>query len=478
MREFESLDDLNGDGRVTRLEARTYQGRASGAAAAGRRPSSPGGRSPPTSPRPRASSPIARARQYVSEKTQEVTDLTGTAFATTLGGAVVALLVVVAVAAKAMAKMIGRTTQKQAAQPSRAAVLYHSLVESVRSAVETVNGKVPTINLPKLDVDVEAIKASATSMLRVARAHVTHVAKQAGPMFDQHVAKPTKHFVLQVAWPAARKATRDLIQSTAAYVRAAEKWYANLSPLERERLHLFAVSTLCATLAAVAFRLAVANRRLRRKAIEAEATIAALSPATSNTSRMTPMSASRRVGAPVPASSVNTATSSFGYRSAGGTDGEVSSDAVASTPEGYRRLAEHMQANFTKVSSVFHSLDKNGDGRVSKAELLKGLKHMLRQGLGSRRDTTGLDDATLQRMLKSADGNGDGMLDYYEFEAAVEKASRSLYRSKVARKLPMTTDGKGSSKKQGASGGGGARTLAGFGKGLFEALGGKSLGYA
>ena len=53
MREFESLDDLNGDGRVTRLEARTYQGRGSGAgaAAAGRRPSSPGGRSPPTSPR-------------------------------------------------------------------------------------------------------------------------------------------------------------------------------------------------------------------------------------------------------------------------------------------------------------------------------------------------------------------------------------------------------------------------------------------
>ena len=139
------------------------------------------------------------------------------------------------------------------------------------------------------------------------------------------------------------------------------------------------------------------------------------------------------------------------------------------------------------ISHVFKRLDTNSDGRVSRAELVKGIKQVMRNGLQSSGTRAGIDEAIILRMLRHADVDGNGNLDYHEFEKALKKVVRET-RKDVARRLPMTdgaatpttptTPATPKSGKRTSAGGRAGSNGKGFVQGFQEALGAKTFGYA
>ena len=74
-------------------------------------------------------------------------------------------------------------------------------------------------------------------------------------------------------------------------------------------------------------------------------------------------------------------------------------------------MAKLSEEQITRLQQGFTTVDTNGDGQVTKEEL----KSLLSQ-LGES-----IDDAVIDEMIKIADVNGDGKVDFNEFvKAATE----------------------------------------------------------
>jgi Ca2+-binding EF-hand superfamily protein len=74
-------------------------------------------------------------------------------------------------------------------------------------------------------------------------------------------------------------------------------------------------------------------------------------------------------------------------------------------------MAKLSEAQVAELKQAFAALDTNNDGQVTKEEL----KSLLSQ-LGES-----VDDAVIDEMIKIADVNGDGKVDFNEFvKAATE----------------------------------------------------------
>jgi hypothetical protein len=90
------------------------------------------------------------------------------------------------------------------------------------------------------------------------------------------------------------------------------------------------------------------------------------------------------------------------------------------TEEEIRAEEEHMQ----ELSSLFGSFDRNGDGNVSKKEMLKSLKKNesdFHKILGLKaRSNKGKQSRAVARFFKGADDDGDSQLDFEEFLTAVK----------------------------------------------------------
>ena len=74
-------------------------------------------------------------------------------------------------------------------------------------------------------------------------------------------------------------------------------------------------------------------------------------------------------------------------------------------------MAKLSEEQVNELKQAFSAMDTNGDGQVTKEEL----KALLQQ-LGEA-----VDDAVIDEMIKIADVNGDGKVDFNEFvKAATE----------------------------------------------------------
>ena len=74
-------------------------------------------------------------------------------------------------------------------------------------------------------------------------------------------------------------------------------------------------------------------------------------------------------------------------------------------------MAKLSEEQVTELKAAFQAMDTNGDGQVTKDEL----KQLLAQ-LGEA-----VDDSVIDEMIKIADVNGDGKVDFNEFvKAATE----------------------------------------------------------
>ena len=74
-------------------------------------------------------------------------------------------------------------------------------------------------------------------------------------------------------------------------------------------------------------------------------------------------------------------------------------------------MSKLTEEQVTELKQAFGAMDTNGDGQVTKEEL----KSLLSQ-LGEA-----VDDAVIDEMIKIADVNGDGKVDFNEFvKAATE----------------------------------------------------------
>ena len=74
-------------------------------------------------------------------------------------------------------------------------------------------------------------------------------------------------------------------------------------------------------------------------------------------------------------------------------------------------MSKLTEEQVTELKQAFGAMDTNGDGQVTKEEL----KSLLSQ-LGES-----VDDAVIDEMIKIADVNGDGKVDFNEFvKAATE----------------------------------------------------------
>ena len=80
-----------------------------------------------------------------------------------------------------------------------------------------------------------------------------------------------------------------------------------------------------------------------------------------------------------------------------------------------RRLAKLSEEQVAELKQAFAAMDTNGDGQVTKEEL----KALLSQ-LGES-----VDDAVIDEMIKIADVNGDGKVDFNEFVKAATEWKRS-----------------------------------------------------
>ncbi|XP_063417445.1 uncharacterized protein LOC134699970 [Mytilus trossulus] len=83
------------------------------------------------------------------------------------------------------------------------------------------------------------------------------------------------------------------------------------------------------------------------------------------------------------------------------------------------------------IAKTYHSMDENGDGRVSMAEVKRASKRI------------GIDLSTdkLKQMMRDVDKNGDGYLDLSEFEKLITEYMRNDPNDiKTARKIFQAMD--------------------------------------
>ncbi|XP_063406578.1 uncharacterized protein LOC134690550 [Mytilus trossulus] len=83
------------------------------------------------------------------------------------------------------------------------------------------------------------------------------------------------------------------------------------------------------------------------------------------------------------------------------------------------------------IAKTYHSMDENGDGRVSMAEVKRASKRI------------GIDLSTdkLKQMMRDVDKNGDGYLDLSEFEKLItEYMKHDPNDIKTARKIFQAMD--------------------------------------
>jgi len=78
-------------------------------------------------------------------------------------------------------------------------------------------------------------------------------------------------------------------------------------------------------------------------------------------------------------------------------------------------MAKLSEAQVAELKQAFAALDTNNDGQVTKEEL----KSLLSQ-LGES-----VDDAVIDEMIKIADVNGDGKVDFNEFVKAATEWKQS-----------------------------------------------------
>jgi Ca2+-binding EF-hand superfamily protein len=91
-----------------------------------------------------------------------------------------------------------------------------------------------------------------------------------------------------------------------------------------------------------------------------------------------------------------------------------------------KKKAKEAEEEHPELCALFKSLDVDGDGAVSKQELVKGIQRMgdksgvhLVMGLPAHA-TTQRKSKALNRFFSSADNDGDSQLDFAEFVAAVK----------------------------------------------------------
>ena len=81
-------------------------------------------------------------------------------------------------------------------------------------------------------------------------------------------------------------------------------------------------------------------------------------------------------------------------------------------------MSKLSEEQVTELKTAFAAMDTNGDGQVTKEEL-KALLSTLGESV---------DDAVIDEMIKIADVNGDGKVDFNEFvKAATEWLVNNLY---------------------------------------------------
>lgn len=81
-------------------------------------------------------------------------------------------------------------------------------------------------------------------------------------------------------------------------------------------------------------------------------------------------------------------------------------------------LNEEEQAQVKAIDELFDTIDKNGDGCVSKRELKSAIKAEGHTGLGARLGLKRVKD--VDGWMKSADLDRDGVIDRYEFHQWME----------------------------------------------------------
>ena len=64
-------------------------------------------------------------------------------------------------------------------------------------------------------------------------------------------------------------------------------------------------------------------------------------------------------------------------------------------------------------AAMFARLDINGDGKIDKAEVTK----MVEAQAAKKGDTTPIDGAQIDELIKRVDSNGDGVIDKAEMDA-------------------------------------------------------------